>query len=299
MRRSPSLSAFRAFALGATGLLCVGCLQLELTIALHDDGPGATVTERLCVTRELLELDRAAPAAGKVARWLTRESALERMQGMGKGVSLVEHRQTKKPDGSLESVSVFRIPNLEDLRITNPLLHESPPSRSVRFILSPVKNPKDWRHGTVGVNVAEADGKRGQETGKHGDAPLDLQAYRDLEPVFAHLMKGLRVTVRLVTPRPVASGPVRGAGKGAKTVTLFSISDDDLDAAGNAFIRNEEAMLSILQLDLFADSILAHTRGFPVNPRLPVLRHHSHGLYHPHHFWIEPTRYMEKEYFGK
>jgi len=54
-----------------------------------------------------------------------------------------------------------------------------------------------------------------------------------------------------------------------------------------------------LRLDPFAESIFQHTREFPVNPKLPVLRHHSHGLDHPHQFLIEPTRYMEREYFGK
>jgi hypothetical protein len=285
-----------AMVLCVVGLSCGGCLQLEITVALHDDDAGATVTERLCFTRELLELDRRTPDGQKITRWLSRESAMERAKRMGEGVKLVNHRQTDKPDGGIESVAVFEIPNVEDLRIVNPLLHESSPGRAVRLTFSPVNRPGDWRHRRVWVNVVEAEGRRDEETEPQPVAPLDLQAYRDLQPVFVHLMRGLEIAVRLETPRPVFSGPVRGAGKGATAATFFSISDEDLDAAGNTFIKNEEAMLSALRLDPFDESILAHTRGFTVNRKLPVLRA---GFYRPNSFLIEPTRYMEREYFGE
>jgi hypothetical protein len=168
----------------------------------------------------------------------------------------------------------------------------------MRIRLSPYKNPRNWRHRTVGVSVVAAGGKS-RPTATPSTTPAERQMYRELKPVFAHLLKGFLVRVRMITPKPVHSGAVRGAGRSAREINLFSISDENLDSGGNPFIENEEAMLSILQLDLFSDAVLRHTAGFCVNLKSPVLRKHGHGLYHPHGFHIHPTTYMEKKYFSE
>ncbi|MCX7803964.1 MAG: hypothetical protein N3A38_02130 [Planctomycetota bacterium] len=274
--------------------MCCGCMQIEIRVTLHDRDGGATVTERLTVSRELLDLDRRSPADALISRHLTREAALERLKQMGKGIELVEHRATDKPDGSRESLAVYRIPVVEDLRIINPLMGGCPPDAHLRFEFQPNKKTKDWEREIVTVVPKLIKETRGPEAGV-ADTPLDIQAYRDLIPIFADMMKDLKVAVIFETPTS-ASGAVRGSGRETKAVELLSFSGRDLDAGSRLFLENEEIAISLLRGMPHADNIVEHTRTFAHNPKVPVLRY---GRWFDAGFWIVPTEHMREKYFKK
>ncbi|MFW6151757.1 MAG: hypothetical protein ACOC6C_02160, partial [Verrucomicrobiota bacterium] len=110
-----------------------GCLQLELAIDMHDDG-SAEMTERLRFSKALLDLDDGSD----LARYLGRAGAQARMKSMGEGLALKSHEEKKYPDGSRESLVVYNIGDIEDLRLPNPFVQQRPPAPMIRFRFIPV-----------------------------------------------------------------------------------------------------------------------------------------------------------------
>jgi len=104
------------------GLVGGGCLQLETSIRLHEDG-SATVTERIGFSRRLLDMTRNASAALQLEPMLTREAALERMERMGKGIQLVRHEVREGENGARESLSVYKIGYLGDFVYPSPFMN--------------------------------------------------------------------------------------------------------------------------------------------------------------------------------
>ena len=283
----------KVFPLLLIALLSAGCLQLDLQIEMEDDG-GATLTERIWLSRALLELN------SDLQHHLLRESALERMKIMGKGMTLVNHKVNKLGDGSAESLAVFHIPVIEDLRLPNPFLQDGRPAPMVRFEFRPIYSSPS-RPGEVGnVSVrlvpteSPADSNVGSEsTAPQAASPRELEVFRKLQPVFADLMRDFAVRVTLIVPnQPTKSGRPAGPLR----IRLLSFTGADLDRNGAPFLENEEAMLALLQLRLNDPSILTHTAQFPRNERVPV--HRGSNPYGSTHFQIRPTRSLFQKYFA-
>jgi hypothetical protein len=269
---------------------------------MHEDG-GATIAERVRFSRKLLELDHQTPGDVKLVRLLERKAVEERMAHMGKGITLVRHTLTKLQDGSRESVAAFKIPDIEDLRLPNPYLDQAPPSRMMRFRFSPIYKFVHSYHrvGELMLALVPAVEPRRRSDRRDGEpppgpTPAELQALRDLRPVFVDLMEGLELKLRLMATKPISYGHVREKRAGSKTITLFSFTDSDLDAHGQRFIENEELMLSILRLRLDAEILTDHTQDFARNLTLPVFR--GRKPYASGRFRIQPTRHLFRKYYG-
>jgi hypothetical protein len=299
-------------ALLAIGSLAAGCLQVDLGIELHDDG-AATLTERLRLSAALLDL---APG---MARHLKREAAAERMQRMGQGMTLESHAEGRIADGSLESVAVFRIAAVDDLRLANPFVQDRKPAPMMRLEFKPIyHNPSQPRTvGNVIVRLvpaepraqppdgaAEADAETpalppesAEESAAAAPAapetPLELQGYRHLQSLFADVMKDFAVKVSLTAPNQPTGG---GRPAGATTIRLLSFTGADLDRQAVPFLENEEAMLALLQFKLSDPAILTHTVEFPRYRQVPV--HRGRRPYASTQFQILPTRQLFQKYFA-
>ncbi len=287
------LSALLAVAAAATG-----CLQLELAIEMHDKDGGATLTERIRFSQMLLNLEEGMGGEVELARHLGREAAMERMEKMGAGIALESHAETALPDGSRESVAVYRIPDIEALRLPNPFLEDHPPGPVHRLKLEPTyRSRRSAEIGTVRVRMVRAESTESLDVNDAdaipADTPLDLQRYRDLQPVFAHLMKDFEVTIALTVPNQPGG---RRRREGDRTIALLHFNDRHMDQRSEPFLQNEEAMLSLLQFKMSDADITDHTKDFWRNPQLPVHRGRSH--YGSTHFRIEPTRHLFKKYFA-
>jgi len=290
-RKSPKIPGLALVALAA--LLSSGCLQLEMTVQMQEDG-SATITERVRFTRKLMELDRANAADKQLARWLERNAAEERLKEMGKGVTLASHKVATLPDGSRESVAVYQIPDVEDLRLVNPLLQQASPARLMAFRFQPIYKVVNSYEalGELLLTLVPA-GKGGAfEPDTSAVTPLDLQVYRELQPMFMDMMEDLEIRLDLVATKNISHGHVRGRSAGSKTITFMSFTDKDLDAYGG----NEELMLSLLQYKLNAENITDHTQNFAHNGTLPVFlgnKPYGAGL-----FRVKPTKRMFDKYFA-
>ena len=285
-------------------VLSPGCVQIEMTIQMHEEG-GATITERVRFSKRLEELDSGAPPEKKLVRLLQRQAAEQRMKRMGKGVTLASHKVAELQDGSHESVAIYKIPDIEDLRLPNPYLDQAPPSRMMRLRFSPIYKFVHSYHRVgdlmlylVPAERPEREPRKEDEAPPPGPTPAELQALRDLQPVFVDLVEGLELELRLIATRPICYGHVRDMRAGSRTITLFSFTDRDLDAYGQRFIENEELMLSLVRLRMNAENLTDHTQDFARNLTLPVFR--GRKPYASGRFRIKPTRHLfEKFYAGR
>lgn len=275
-----------------------GCLQVDVNVTLQHDG-GATVTERLHVSRALLELDQAVGGPGAGAH-LERAAAQQRMKSMGKGVVLTSHETVAREDGSRESVTVYNIPDVEDLRLPNPFLQDGNPAPMVRFHFSPTysRPPRHWSLPVLSVRLRPAEDTprppEGESVLPPSATPLDRQAYRDLQPIFADLLQDFRIRVTLTVPDQPRVGT---SPAGERTMTLLDINDRQTDRHAELFFENEEIMLALLQYRVNDEAVTGHTRHFPGNPQLPVLRGTSLP-YHSSTLSIRPTKHQYRKYYA-
>lgn len=276
-------------------LVSSGCVHVDITVELHDKDPGATVTERLCVTRKLKELCPTGRETSNIMVHLEKKSALERLKYMGKGATLVSHNKKDLPDGSSESIAVYSVANIENLRFSNPWIGGRP-SQQYRLALGARVGRAGKKYGLVSMQVKSVNRRRdGLEKGTvtKASTPLERERYRLLKPVVADLLSDLDIALRVTVPTRFTGGRVRGLRGGVKTMTLLSLSGKDLDRSGRKFFDNEEVMIRIMQMDLKAGVVFRNSQG----ARSPRLRH-GRG-YHAEYFTFIPTEYFKKKYFEK
>ena len=283
-------------------LVSAGCLQIEVTIQMHEDG-AATVTERVRFSKRLRELDGGNPPEKQLVALLERKAVEQRVKQMGKGTALVSHKVSDLQDGGRESIAVCKIPNIEDLRLINPYLHDAAPGRTMRLSFSPIYRRVHSFHrvGDLMMYLVPAEKPRRRPRPKDQappppPTPAELQVLRELRPVFADLMEGVELKLRLVATKPISLGAIRNRQAASKTITLFSFTNKDLDAYGRKFVHNEELMLSVLRFRMHAANIVSHSAGFPNNLTVPVFR--GSRPYASGRFRIKPTRALFKKYYA-
>ncbi len=286
----------------AAVVLSGGCLQVEMQIQMHEDG-GATITERVRFLQSLMELDAGLPADRQLQRMLERPAVEARMKEMGKGVTLVSHKVSDLPNGSREGLTEFKIPDVEDLRLVNPHLAQGDPNRLMRLQFTPIYRVVHSYHelGELMLTLVPAEQPRPRPPSSQPDepanpSPLDVQLLRDLRPMFADMMDGFEVKLRLNANRPITYGWVRDRQSASKTINLISFTDEDLDAFGSKWVENEELMLSMMRLNFDAENIADQVQGFAGNQTLPVFRcrkPYGSGLYR-----VPPNDHQFKKYFA-
>jgi len=248
-----------AFAALATS----GCLQIDTHIKLHEDG-SATITERVQFSRRLLESQKSDDADRNVAVLLEKKTVLERMKHMGKGIHLVSHKVSDVAKGARECVSVFKIPNVADLKYVSPFFGH-PRFGKDKVLLCRV-NPlysSSWTGTRAGyMEVAFTPPNQEYRLPEYKrPSPSEVQKYRDLGPVFADMLKGLRLRLVFECYAPVAvrRAAQRNARSRPKKAYLLDISGGDVGGSGAALFRNEEAMADLLQMHINGPHIRGRT----------------------------------------
>jgi len=276
-----------------SGLLVAGCLEVEVSVDMHQDG-SATITERVRLSRELLELDRRLDRDPKAEDLVGRAQIDRRAEQMGEGVVVERYEVERGEDGSIEARTVYRIPDIEDLRLVNPFLAHDRVGRVMRIQFSPMYEPRTGWHrvGHLGMSLVTAEEAPPlpedlEEAAPAASTPADLQTLRNLRPVFADLLSNSEVTIRL-------SYPDDSEHDGVGRIVLFSFRGDDLDAHGRRFLENEEVMLRILQLDFEAGIIRENVREGRHRPTGPTFRGRWWGY---QRFRIPPTEHLFEKYF--
>jgi hypothetical protein len=261
-----------------------GCLQIEATLKLDEEGKGK-LTERVCFSGRLLDL--AGDKRGELVGLLSRERVSERVKAMGEGVTLTRHEVKEAGDGSMEALSEMSVPDLNKFQYVSPWLGnpDYPGNNAVRCSLEPVYAA--WtrgyeRHeppGSIAVTFrhVKAPARRARYSAENpapkGPAPAELQPYREIGPVLADMLKGFRLRLTFDSYASAQNRlGMRGAGHlgGATAVDLIDISDANMDSWGGLFLENEEAMLELAQWDLGGPNVVRQVEGFAKNVTLPV-----------------------------
>ena len=300
--RSPVGGLRAALAVCLLGAALPSCLQVDMTVQMHESG-GATLTERVRFSKRLIELDVGTPKDRQLVRLLERRAVDARVKQMGVGAKVVSHKLATLQDGSRESIAVYSIPDIEALRLINPYLHDAAPGRMMRLRFDPIYKRVHSYHrvGHLMMYLVPAERPKRRPRPKDPPAPppsptpADLQKLRELQPVFADLMKGLHVRLRLIGTTPISLGAIRNRRSASKIIHLISFSDKDLDAHGRKWTDNEELMLSMLRFRMNAANIVGHSSGFPNNLTVPVFR--GSRPYASGRFRIRPTRALFTKYF--
>lgn len=274
-------------------LLTGGCMEIDITVEMHDKDGGATVTERILVKPKLLDAHSAQGLKKKLVSHLEKKTAIERMKKMGKGISLTSHEKKKLPDGSIQSVAVYTIPDINQLIIPNPFIAGRPAATRARFYCHRIKRKGKFLNVMqTGARLMHNRIVYPKEMVKKVHTPLECQILREMKPIIADMLSGFRIRLRMKIPTRYTYGEVRNFAAGPKVATLLSISENDLDRHGNKFFDNEEIMMALLQMDFDSPVIHKHIRHFVNNTSLPVVRK-GQG------FSIFPTSFHKQQYFQK
>jgi len=274
--------------LGMAALAAAGCSRLDVHIKLNADG-SAEITERLMFSRTQLEQEVSLPGGPRLEEFLTKARSLKRAAQMGSGCKLVRHEVRKTGDAGIESVAVYRIPDINDLRYLPPFFAAPQQAASVlRIKVGPSYAPRHAapdRPGHMYVDFSmqrtrpaaaetPADGTRS------GATPADLQALRELAPVAKDLLKDSRIRITFEAYSPLWYGTykypyvltVPGTQSPTGTYYLINCSGADLDALGKKILDNQEVMLELLRGDYAGANIQRHAgsgRGWS-NPKAPT-----------------------------
>lgn len=272
--------------------LLAGCLQVDTTVRLEEDG-SATITERLRFSRRLLEASRAETGAAKdapnVARFLTKQATEERLKLMGKGVRLVAHVVNEAEGGARESVSTYKIDDITELRYGSPFLASAnyDENNVVQVRMRPIFKSKYWgqagdvrfyypRAGELALSFKPLKPipkpKPRADRQAKSPSPLENQALRELLPVMRDFLKGFEVRLSFECYASIRSAGFGYRGRTAHTrkMDLLHFTDRTLDRHGKPFVENEELMLNLLRWRLAAKNIVDHVSRFPTNRTLPV-----------------------------
>ncbi len=309
------LKDLRCLVLPLLMLAVSGCLQIDTKIYLEEDGSG-TITERLTLSKKLLDMAGKGGAYKRLTAVLSREAALARMKKMGTAVTLASHKIQDSGLGSKECIVVYKTPDIRNFTYPSPYLAAGFDPGLLKITIEPImKNPHRGIYPAGGLRVGVQHlAPKGSIPTRHKKSPRiktlhpsELQVYRELVPVFSDMMEGFQIRVRFEAYCPVVIvwGWPRYPAHRRKLANvhyldLLSITDKDLDKHGYIFLKNEEIMVELLRGQLGFHEGMAnhgpfladHLSGQGKNLTLPVFSG-SGGV----SIGLRPSRHLFKRYF--
>lgn len=292
-------------------------MQIDTRVLLHEDG-SATITEKLRFSRRLLDLDNGNAENGSagISSLLSKEAALERMKHMGEGITLVSHEVDDVASGARESVSIFRISDLNNFQYISPWLAYADYAENnvIKAKLYPLYKSRPSANGHAGEMVVNFTYLKQPKVHvkpekdqllPSGPSPSELQIYRDLGPVFRDMLKDFRVRFTFESYAPILRSGlgVRGLRSGTQEIDLINFSDKDLDAYGDAFLDNEEVMLDLVRFDFGSPNVVNNVKDFVHNNTLPIFVPHGSAYMWWTGGWdipFKPSRALfDKHFTGK
>lgn len=283
--------------------LAGGCMQVETRVQLNEDG-SAVITEKVRLSRRLLDQSGPEGSDRDVASLLKKETAQARVAMMGEGAELASHEINRTDEGGQEAVAVFRIPDLCKLRYASPFVCQKDYKENtvIAFAIDAVKKGSylgdkagDLRLRIMPVAALEGGEKEvNEQPAEHAAAtPAELQRLRRLQPIFCDLLQGFKMKFTFESYAPIrCSFAMRGFElEGAiKEVDLIDIDDRNLDSQGGAFFENEEVMLDLARWRLDTPVLRRQLANANVNKALPILMPRAGAI------WFQPSRPLYDRY---
>ena len=286
---------FAAWPLLWAMLLACGCVQVDLKVTLHPNDGGATVTETVRASRMAIEACKSEQERGELLSHLKRAGAESRMKDMGEGLTLASHQMRKLPGGGRESVAVYKIAELNKLRIPNPSVDLWPMAKQVSFSTYRAKaRHREVPHVALRVDTDVEDVRYKGDLTKKAKTPRDRQGLRELQPIVLDMLEDFQLSLRVEVPTYFTGGRVRGLTESPKTATLFSVSGKNGDRRGHGFFANEEIMVGLLEMDRESGAVIHNSKGaWKSNYGVPVLRDNRFRG-----FTFYPTKYYADKHLG-
>ncbi len=288
-----------------------GCLQIDLRVKLHTDG-SATVTERLRFSRRLLDLGGRQDPKLRLAPLLERPAVLERMKHMGAGMKLESHRVADAEKGARESVAVFRVADVRELRYVSPFLcyADYAENNVLQVQMRPLYKSRNYV-GTAGemelafrlLKQPKSHARPAKDAPPpKGPSPQQLQVLRDLQPMFRDMLRDfkLRLTFECYAPISATGFGWRDHRANTNIVDLIHVTDHDLDVYGSNFFENEEIMLDLLRGQYGSPNVVETVRHFQDNKTVPLHLPFgsAHRWWHPNDgIFFRPSRELFDRHF--
>ncbi len=291
--------------------LCnTGCFELETTIKMRRDG-GATITERVRFSQRLLDFDANQSGKVTIADLLTKQAVLDRMKHMGKGIQLKSHEIKDVENGARESVTVFEIDDISELRYASPFLAylDYAENNIVKVNMEPVtvsNSSGRWRAGDITVwlrpvATPKRDIQREDDPPVKEPTPLELQKIRQVQPIFKDMMRGMKVKLTFESYAPLrrVGFGYRGRRSGDYHCDWINFSSEDFDKYGIKFLDNEEVLLELLRGETGGRNIIEHVAGFANNRTVPVFLGYGsrHGRVNGERICFPPSQTLFDRHF--
>lgn len=258
--------------LGATfALAATGCLKINLTIHLNEDGSGQVI-EKMTYGEKLVNIARQVKKLPQLEELAGEKAARQRVAEMGKGVRFLSNKTTTQPDGSTTVTNIYDFDDINGLRVAPLVLGKTWNRSCLTFQLTTSNNLRQ-------EYVLRMPMQRPPAT--QGDDPknlpplltgLNAQQVRTLMPVFNDLIEGFELSLSLEVydysqwasatrghptatwnPSQATNLAIRGG-----RMTIYRITDKQLQG-------NEDALLMILPWlqtgrEAELDKVLSYTR---------------------------------------
>ncbi len=300
-------------------LLLTGCVQMEVHVKLHEDG-SATVRERIWFSKLILEQANPTAEATDLKQELTREAAIQRGSLLADGAKLESHQTSATEEGA-ESVAIYKVDDIEDLRFHAPFpAVKGHTNGSLHFTIEPCYSTR-WASpdepGYMALHVKTENIPNHQAPKTHvyrGISPKDLQMIREQIPLFKEMLRGFRFKFQVEAYSDFIVGKkhsglpaylsVRGTSEPTAVSTIIDISDSDIDRNGRNILENEEVMVDVVRGDFGGPGIRAELdrykkyrpQEFHFVPRVPFL--YEDGLtWQTARRCFKPSEFHYKKYF--
>ena len=293
--------------LAAPALLALaGCVELDVHIKVNAD-ESVVVTETVTFSEQVLDLASTLPSGEGLEGLLNKERSEERVKQMGEGCTLVSHKVENLPGGARQCVTVYRIADLNKLRVCSPALLVRGHERSHMGFRFYPQYEGSWN--VVGwcmltrLHTPSPDRKSSRDPYWQARppalTPAEMQKYRELLPVLADLMDDLKLTMTIEYWHPIARGVSREARSLPTRIYIMKYDETNLDHWGGRILDNEEFMLALMRWDLDSPHVTSVVRHFGSNLAIPVWNkgRGTSGTGWHGQIAVKPSKQMHDKYY--
>jgi hypothetical protein len=259
-----------------------GCMKIENRIIIQFDG-SAVIKEKISVHKELLHFtdDSGNPL---IVPFLEKAACENRAKAFGTGTVLKSH-SIKNINGGVKVMEAeYTIPDINNLYLINPFLCYTNYKEMgyAKFSLKPsYATWHSYGYGNAGLMVLDVVPEKpgvGQKGVGKGEpkiktpSPVDLQKYRNLQPVFKNLMKDFKVSVVFESYAPIMTNyGYRDRTSAPRSCEILSFSGEDYDNAGGLLLDNDEVMQELLRQKFWDYNFIRSAQDFANNMTVPVI----------------------------
>lgn len=275
-------------------LLLCGCIKIKTTVQMNEDGSGKVI-EEVVFSEKLVNVSRRVKDAPTIDD-LTGEAAIKRrLAQMGKGVSLLDRKVVKQPDGSIQLTVRYGYEDISALRLA-PVPYGLG-WEDVQLAFKLTAQPTLAAGYNLDIRMMNSARSKPAVADSSPLGELEAQQIRQLLPIFKDMLQGFELKLRLEIYEPkkwatVTRGhlsnshlnPLSGAGG---QLTIYHLTDKHLLAS------EEGLMLVVPWRQVGRENDLWRQRYPPGMRLLPHVNFMENGVFDFHWRTLQTPRGRE------